>query len=256
LLNAFELGAGGGVEGVLLFEEDTRKPGSGDDGGEMAKALCGEPPGVFVVLRVSSVESPNDVDLVGDANGDSAVEEKFLPAVGVPNTEVLAAPSVAFNGVPKAAEELEAKEANPPVDAEALGVAAVNALNPPPDCFELLAPPKVDAKAFGELDVKALKAPPESLLSLAFLVASKAEPKVVGAPDANALNPLAVAVLVSGEPKTDVFAGADWLPKVAGALAKAENPLAEVEGVMPKLGFPKAGCPNEVFPKAGDADPD
>ena len=61
-------------------EEDVRIPSSGEDGGEVAKALCGEPPGVIVVLRVSA-EPPNDVDLtVDDANGDSA--ELLLP-VGV-----------------------------------------------------------------------------------------------------------------------------------------------------------------------------
>lgn len=226
MLNAFKLGTG--VEGVSFTngEEEVRTPSSGDDGAEMVQVLRGEPPGVFVVLR--------DVDLrVGDVNGDSA--ELLLP-VGVPNTEVLARLSDAFSAVPKVVEELEAKEANPPADAEALdvfsgvvdatGVApngeefvAANALNPSPYDFETLA----------------------------------ADAKVVE-PDANALNPL--EALVSGEPKA---AGAGGLPKVLGVLAKAANPLAEVAGVMPKLGFPKVGCPacpNEDFPKVGDANPD
>jgi len=229
-----------------------------------------------MVLRVSA-ESPSDADLmVGDANGDSAIEEKTLLAVGVPNTEVLAAFSDTFSAVPGVVEELEAKEAKPPADTEALGVfssvvdvtgavpnaagdSTANALNPPPDDFEILAAPKLDVKVVGVLDAKALKAPPESLLLSALLLASNAEPKVVGDPDANALNPLAVpelAALISGEPKADVFAGAGGFPKVAGVLAKAANPLAELDGVVPKLCFPKAGCPNEDFPKAGDANPD
>lgn len=205
------------MEGVSFAkgEEEVRTPSSGDDGAEVAKALCGEPPGVFVVLRVSA-ESLN-VDLrVGDANGDSA---KLLLPVGVPNTEALAGLSDAFSAVPKVVGDLEAKEAKPPADAETSGVfsgvvdvagvapngegfAAANALNPPPDDFTLAANAKV---------------------------------------------------LVSGEPKT---AGAGGLPKLGGVLAKAANPLAEVAGVMPKLGFPKVGCPNEEFPKVGDANPD
>ena len=247
MLNAFKLNAGG-VEGVSFAkgEEEVRTPSSGDDGAEIAKVLCGEPPGVFVVLRISA-ESPN-VDLrVGDANGDSA---ELLLSTGVPNTVVLAGLSDAFSAVPKVVGELEAKEVNPPADAEALGVfsgvvdatgvapngegfAATNALNP-----------------VGVLDTKELNAPPESFLSSALLLTSNAEPKVVE-PDANALNPL--AGLVSGEPKT---AGVGGLPKVLGVLAKVANPLAEVAGVMPKLDFPKVGCPNEDFPKAGDANPD
>jgi hypothetical protein len=275
LLNAFELGAEGkrgGVEGLLLFasakgEEDVRIPSSGDDGGEIAKALCGEPPGVFVVLRVSA-ESPNTDDLmVGDANEDSA---GLLLPVGVPNTEVLAGLSDAFNAVPKV---VEAKEANPPADAEALGVfsgvvdaaevvpngagvAAANAPNAPPDGFETLA---TDAKVVEVLDAKELKALPESFLSSTLLLVSNAELKVAEVPVANALNPFPVpepAGLTSGELKTDGFAGAGELPKTLVVLAKAENPLAEVAGVMPKPGFPKAGCPNEDFPKAGDANPD
>lgn len=254
---------------LVKGEEDVRIPSSGDDGGEIAKELCGEPPGVFVVLRVGA-ESSNDLNLgVGDVNGDS---EEFLLSVGVPNTEVLAGLSDAFNAVPKALGELEAKAANPPADAEALGVfsgvvdatgvvpngagvAAANAPNPPLDGFELLA---ADAKVVGVLDAKELKTPPESFLST-FLLASNPEPKVVGTPDANALNAFTVpelAVLVSGEPKTDVFAGTGRPPKVLGVLAKAANPLAGVADVRPKPGFPKAGCPNEDFPKAGDANPD
>lgn len=275
LLNAFELGAGGkrgGVEGLLLFasvksEEDVRIPSSGDDGGETAKALCGEPPGVIVVLRDSD-ESPNTVDLMaGDANGDSA---GLLPTVGVPNTEVLAGLSDAFNAVPKVVGELEAKEANPPADAEALGVfsgvvdatgvvpngAGVAAANALPDGFETLA---ADAKVVGVLDAKELKAPLESFLSSSRLLASNAEPKVAEVPVANALNPFPVpepACLISGELKTDGFAGAGELPKALVVLAKAANPLEEVAGVMPKPAFPKAGCPKEDFPKVGDANPD
>ena len=103
------------MEGALLFAEDARTPGSGDDGGEIAKALCGEPPGVFEVSRIGA-ESPNDADWkVGDAKGETVVVGKLLLPVGVPNTEVLAELS-------DVVEEVEAKEANPPADAEALGV--------------------------------------------------------------------------------------------------------------------------------------
>ena len=256
MLNAFEPGTGGtrgGVEGVLLpafvyGEEDVRTPGSGDDGGEIAKALCGEPPGVFVVLRS---RSPNDVDLiVGEANGDSAVKAKLLLSVGVPNTEVLASPSDAFSGVFSSVVGATGVVPNP------AGAVAAKAPNPPPDTFGMLTAPKFDAKVVGAVDAKA---PPESLLSSVLLFASNAEPKVAGVPDANALNPPAfpeLAALISGEPKPDTFAGTNELPKVAGVLAKAANPLAEVDGAMPKPGFPKAGCPNEDFPKAGDANPD
>jgi hypothetical protein len=199
--------------------------GSGDDGGDMA------------------------IGFAGVAIGAAPSFEKGEPNVvvvfsrGVPNTDVLVATGAAG---------LDGSEVEDPKELRPFGAE----LNPPGE-----APEVIDPKGVGVGDANAANPPDtptlDSCADSCFEVGTSVKPgpdavdaRDVGVADANAANPPETCGFDSCEPNPDgcVVEGS---VKLVAALANEANPpdvgVIVVVGVVPKLVFPNAGCPNAAL---------